>query len=259
MMPKRGFLGGVFVAASLLLAGISHQALAAAKPELLVAISLDMPPYVMHQADTGLEVDIARQALSDYSLLFIQVPYGELQTAVRQQGVDVSLGVGEEDKEIYSSNDFITFANFAISKKADRFRIDSVADLKNHRVLTWGGAYLDLGPEFEAQFSPQSPQRKNYIEVADQEEQVRRFWAGKGLVIVIDRNIFNYFSRKMGHDPGRVSFHAIFPPGTHFKAGFRDAKVRDRFDAGLANLCKSGEYSKLLRHYDVAVKQEVCK
>lgn len=258
-MPKRRFLLRVLVTASLLLAGISHQTLAAAKPELLVAISLDMPPYVMDKAGTGLEVDIVRQALKDYSLLFIQVPYGELQTAVQQKGVDVSLGVGEEDKGIYCSADFITFANFAISRKADRFRIDSVADLKNHRVLTWGGAYLALGPEFEALFSPQSPQRKNYIEVADQEEQVRQFWKRKGQVIIIDRSIFNYFSKKMGHDPGKTSFHAIFPPVTNFKAGFRDATVRDRFDEGLADLCRSGEYAKLLRHYDVTVKQEICK
>ena len=45
-------------------------------------------------------------------------------------------------------------------------------------MLTWGNAYLELGGEFEALFSPQSPQRKNYVEVADQKEQVRRFWEG---------------------------------------------------------------------------------
>ncbi len=259
MIPRCRFLFGVLVAVSFLLTGISHQAPAAAKPELLVAISLDIPPYVMNKADTGLEVDIVRQALKDYSLLFIQLPYGQLQTAVQQKRVDVSLGVQQEDKDIYESTDFITFANYVISKKADRFRIDSVADLRDHKVLTWGNAYLDLGPEFEALFSPQSPQRKNYLEVADQEEQVRRFWKGKGLVIVIDRSIFSYFSKKLGHKLNKVSFYAIFPPVTNFKAGFKDAKVRDRFNEGLAAMCKSGEYAKLLRRYDVVVKQEVCE
>ena len=36
----------------------------------------------------------------------------------------------------------------------------------------------------------------------------------------------------------KVSFHAIFPPVTNFKAGFEDATVRDRFNEGLANLCR---------------------
>ncbi len=259
MNPARNILFGSIVVALLLLTGISNHAQAADKPELLVAVSLDIPPFVMDNAGTGLEVDIVRQALKGYSLLFIQLPYGELQTAVQQKRADVSLGVQQEDKDIFESTDFITFANFAISKKADGFRIDSVADLRNRRVLTWGNAYLALGPEFEAMFSPQSPQRKNYIEVADQKEQVRRFWEGKELVIVIDHSIFSYFSKKMGHDLDKVSFHAIFPPVTNFKAGFKDDAVRDRFNESLAAMCKSGEYAKLLHEYGVVVKQEVCE
>jgi polar amino acid transport system substrate-binding protein len=243
----------------LLLTGFSTHALAAEKPELVVAISLDMPPYVMDQAAGGLEVDIARSALKDYSLHFIQIPYGELQDVVQQKRADAALGVEAGDKDIFYSNDFIVFVNYAISKKADGFRIDSVADLSNHRVLTWGNAYLELGGEFEALFSPQSPQRKNYVEFADQKEQVRRFWEGKGLVIVIDHSIFTHFSRMMGHDLNEVSIHAIFPPVTNFRAGFRDAAVRDRFDEGLAALCKSGEYAELLRRYGVEAKHSVCQ
>jgi len=250
---------GPLVAMILLLAGIAGQALAASAPELVVAISLDMPPYVTDKAAGGLEVDIVRFVLREYDLRFVQLPYGELQTAVQQKRADVSLGVEEDDKDIYYSTDFITFANYAVSKKADGFRIDGVANLRDHEVLTWGNAYLELGGEFEALFSPQSPQRKNYIEVADQEEQVRRFWEGRGLVIVIDHSIFVHFSRKMGHDLNEVSFHAIFPPVTNFKAGFRDAAVRDRFNEGLANLCRSGEYEELLRRYGVTVQHEVCE
>ena len=142
---------------SLLLTGISHQAPAAAKPELLVAISLDIPPYVMDKADRGLEVDIVRQALKDYSLHFIQLPYEELQTAVKQKRVDVSVGVQPGDEGVYDSADFINFANYAISKKADRFRIGSVADLRDHQVLTWGNAYLALGSRIRSDVFPTIP------------------------------------------------------------------------------------------------------
>ncbi|MGB7970594.1 MAG: transporter substrate-binding domain-containing protein [Candidatus Deferrimicrobiaceae bacterium] len=247
------------VAVLLLLTGFSHQALAAAKPELLVAISLDIPPFVMDKAAGGIEVDIVRQALKDYRLRFIQLPYEELQKAVQQKRVDVSVGVQPGDKGVYYSADFINFVNYAISKKSDGLRIDSVADLRDHQVLTWENAYLELGSEFEAMFSSQSPQRKNYIEVADQKEQVRKFWEGKGLVIVIDRSIFSYFSRKMGHEINTVSFHAIFPPVTNFKVGFQDVTVRNRFNEGLSAMCGNGEYAGLLHRYGVVVKQTVCE
>jgi polar amino acid transport system substrate-binding protein len=259
MLPKCRTPHVAIVTVLLVLAGIGHKSLAAAKPELLVAISLDIPPYVMDKAARGIEVDIVRQALKDYSLRFIQLPYEELQTAVQKKQVDVSLGVQPGGEGVHYSADFINFVNYAISKKSEGLRIDSVADLRDHRVLTWENAYLELGGEFEAMFSPQSPQRKNYIEVADQEEQVRRFWEGKGVVIVIDRSIFGYFSGKMGHETGEASLHAIFPPVTNFKAGFRDVAVRNRFNEGLAAMCRNGEYARLLHRYGVVVKQTVCE
>ena len=77
MRPNRKFPHGAIVAVLMLLAGFGHQALAAEKPELLVAISLDIPPYVMDKAAKGIEVDIARQALKGYILRFIQLPYEE--------------------------------------------------------------------------------------------------------------------------------------------------------------------------------------
>jgi polar amino acid transport system substrate-binding protein len=247
------------IVALLLLAGFSPPALAGTKPELLVAISLDIPPFVMHNAAGGLEVEIVRQALADENLRFIQLPYEQLQTAVKQQQAQVSVGVQPDDQAVYYSVDFVTFVNYAISKKADGFQIASVADLRNHPVLTWENAYLELGKDFEELFAPQSPQRKNYLEVADQEEQVRLFWEGPGKVIVIDHSIFSYFSRKLGHAMNEVSLHAIFPPLTPFKVAFAEAAVRDRFNAGLAAMCASGAYAGLLERYGVVMQQAVCE
>jgi polar amino acid transport system substrate-binding protein len=259
MIPDSKTLHRAVTAVLLLLAGFSHPARAAAKPELLVAISLDIPPFVMEKAASGLEVDIVRQALKGYSLRFIQLPYEKLQTAVQQKRVDVSVGVQSDEGGVHYSSDFINFVNYAISRKAEGLLIDSVADLRDHRVLTWQNAYLELGSEFEKMFSPESPQRKNYIEVADQREQVRKFWEGKGLVIVIDHSIFRYFSSKMGHEINEVSLHAIFPPVTNFKVGFQDVTVRNRFNEGLAAMCRNGEYAGLLHRYGVVVKQTVCE
>jgi polar amino acid transport system substrate-binding protein len=242
----------------LLLVGFCSQALAAAQVELRVAISLDIPPFVMDHAGSGLEVDLVRQAMGDATLPFIQLPYEELQTAVQQQRADVSVGVQPGDDDVFYSADFVTFANYAISKKTDGIHIASVADLRDHQLLTWENAYLELGSAFEELFAPRSPQRKNYLEVANQEQQVRMFWEGKGRVIVIDRSIFDYFSRKLGHKLDEVSYQEIFPPVTPFKVGFAEASVRDRFNAGLAAMCKNGEYDALLQRHGVQLTQTIC-
>jgi len=231
------------------------------KPQLTVAISVDIAPYVMQNAMTGIEVDIATQALPGYQLNFIQMPYQKLQTAVAENKADVALGVQKfkDEEGIFYSNDFIDFMNSAITKKSANLKIEKVADLANHKVLTWQDAYLELGPEFKKLFSPDSAQRKNYVELGDQSEQVKMFWDAKDAVIVIDRSIFDAISQITGHKLSEVEYHALFPEATYFKANFEEADVRDAFNQGLKKLCKSGAYAKLLKKYNIDLPSTICE
>ncbi|GAB3531211.1 substrate-binding periplasmic protein [Photobacterium alginatilyticum] len=231
----------------------------AAKPPLSVAISVDMPPYVINQAISGLQVDIIKLALGGYDVRFMQMPFGEIQTAVQKGIADVGVGVLEDDSGVFYSDHFITFANVAVSKKASSKKIEQVADLKGHLVLTWQNAYLELGDAFEQLYSPQSPERENYIEVADQADQVRIFWQGNNRIAVIDRSIFTYFTKALGYAADDVTFHYVFPSVTSFQASFKEAKIRDSFNQALGKLCQSGEYNKLLTRYDVKLKSTVCE
>ncbi|HCO22653.1 MAG: amino acid ABC transporter [Gimesia sp.] len=230
------------------------------KPQLTVAISVDIAPYVMKNATTGIEVDIATQALPGYQLNFVQMPYEKLQSAVAEDRADMALGVQKfKDVEgIFYSDNFIDFVNAAITKKSANLKIEKVADLADHKVLTWQDAYLELGPEFEKLFAPDSPQRKNYVEVADQSEQVKQFWDSKDAVIVIDRSIFNAISQATEHKLSEVDYASIFPEATYFKANFEEADIRDAFNAGLKKLCSSGEYDKLLKKYNIELPGTIC-
>lgn len=232
----------------------------AAPPELTVAISPDIPPYVMEGATRGLEVDIVRAALPDYALRFVQMPYQQLQTAVPEKRADASFGVQEFSDEdgVFYSRDVVTFANAAFSKKAAGLEITRVADLGKYEVLAWQDADRELGPEFARLFASGSPQRERYVEIADQREQVRRFWQAKDAVIVIDRSVFAHESAEMGHRMDEVVAHDLFPAVTDFKVAFADAGVRDRFDRGLARICGSGEYRTLLERYRVELPRTVC-
>jgi len=252
---RRGRFVTFLILASLL-AGSDAQR---AAPMLTVAISTDLPPYVMKKATDGIVVNIVQHALPDHILHFVQMPWGELQTAVPSKRADVAAGVQQfNDEGVFYSDDFVTFANVAITKKAAGLKIDSVADLANHEVLAWQDAYLVLGPEFKGLFSPDSPQRKNYVEVGDQREQVRMFWHAKNDIIVIDRNVFSYVSAELRHSSSEVVFHSLFPPVTNFKAGFKDAALRDVFNQALGRLCESGGYAKVLKRYQVELPHTIC-
>ena len=243
----------------LLVAGCCLPALAADQPALRVTISLDIPPYVTNQAAGGLEIDILHQALAGHTLVIAQLPYEQLQVAIPKKMADVSVGVQADDSGVFYSKDFITFANYAIAKRSDKLDIKSVADLRGHKVLTWENAYLELGKEFEAQYAPQAPERKNYLEVADQTEQVKEFWKGKDNVIIIDYSIFVHLSKQLGYDLSQARFFAIFDPVTNFKAGFKDSKLRDQFNQAISDMCHNGKYAELMKHYGIVVKQSVCQ
>jgi polar amino acid transport system substrate-binding protein len=231
----------------------------AAEPALTVAIQTDLPPYVLHDATAGIEVQIVRQALEGRSPEFVQMPYAQLQTAVPRKRADVAVAVKHlTDDGVSYSGEFITFSNAAISKKAAGLTIDDVGGLKGHEVLAWQDAYLELGPVFAQLYAPKGPRRGNYSEFGDQREQVRAFWAAADDVIVIDRAVFRYFSEAMGHPMEQVVFHAIFPAVTNFRVAFADATLRDAFDRGLAKLCQTGAYAKILATYEVDLPRTVC-
>lgn len=227
-------------------------------PALKVAISLDIPPYVMAGATKGLEVDLLRGALPGRELRFVQMSYGELETAVPRGVADIAVAVTCCRDGVFYSNDFITFANFAFSKKSAGLAISKIADLAPHAVLTWQGAYRELGPAFEALFKPGGPAHRNYREYGDQFEQVAAFWAETASVAVIDRAIFRYFSEAAGNSMDDVALHALFPPVTNFRVAFRDPAMGAQFNAGIIALCRSGEYAKLLDRNRVVLRKTVC-
>ena len=221
----------------------------------VVAFTPDIPPYVMKNATDGVEVALVRELLGGFKYHVIQIPYGELQNAIRDTRADIAVPVQPAEDGVFYSNEFITFHNAAISKKADAIHISTVVDLKSHRVLAWQNAYEELGTEFTGLYSPKGSERGNYQEIGNQEKQVQMFWEGENTVIVIDRNIFNYISRQMGHSLDEADVHLIFPPNTRFRVGFKEEAIRDLFNQRLAELRKSGDYERLLEKYQLGASK----
>jgi len=250
----------VLLASTLALLACGASQAVAAEPTLKVAVQTDLPPYVTDGATAGLEIDLLRAALGDAKLSFVQMPYAELQTAVKKKRAGVAVAVQQlgKDDGVFYSREFVTFENAAITKVLTGMAIANVAELAGHEVLAWQDAYRELGPEFEKLYRPGGPERARYTEFGDQVEQVRAFWAKPDAIAVIDRAVFNAFTTRLGHSPDDVIVHTIFPPVTSFRVAFADAKQRDAFDAGIVRLCKSGEYTQILARHGVVLSRTVC-
>jgi len=260
---SRGFQSNTMLKLFVLLGGLVWSALShleAAEP-MRVGISYDIPPYIMDKATKGLEVEIIRQAIpKTIEIEFVQMPYNQLEGALAKGTIDAAATVQDRgNTKTYYSEEYITFSNVAVSRKTDGLQIKEIAGLGNHPVLTWENAYVELGSDFEKLFSPGSPQRKNLVEVADQQEQVETFWKTKGAIAVIDRNIFRYFSKELKHSEGEFVFHELFPAVTNFQMSFRSEKIRDKFDQNLLKICEDGTYENLLKKYDVQLPHSVCE
>jgi polar amino acid transport system substrate-binding protein len=223
--------------------------------ELVIAVQLDTPPYVMDQAATGIEIDIIREALrpGGYTFTTRQMSYGHLLDAVATSGVDAAASVIKREDGCYYSENYIAFRNAAITKKAAGIRIDTIADLKGKSIVAWEDAYEDLGAEFQALFSPRAQEaRGQYREIANQAEQVEMFWKGEAEVIVIDESVMGWFTSALSgkiDTTAALAYHRIFAGETQFRIAFRSERVRDDFNAGLKQLRASGGYDAIHRRY----------
>jgi polar amino acid transport system substrate-binding protein len=252
----------VSVAVFMLMTAFAFAALPGPVPEagaesLVIAFSYDIPPFVMDGGTRGLEIDIVREALGrkGHAFTTVQCSYGRLEKAVLQMRVDAAAGVRERDDGSHYSDFFISFRNYAISRKNSGLTIQRVSDLAGKTVYTWQNAHRDLGAEFASLFSPGTPlpAGTDYLEVPVQEKQVELFWTGRAnAVVVIDEAIFKWFTRRMQdrvNTGADLVYHDIFDRTTEFQVGFRDRRLKDEFNQGLREIRESGLYGKLVEAY----------
>jgi polar amino acid transport system substrate-binding protein len=146
----------------------------------------------------------------------------------------------------FISDEYITYHNFAVSLKAQNLNINSIADLKDKKVISFQQARFAFGKEFElmAETNP------GYKEIADQRNQIGMLFYKRTDVIVIDHRIFKYFRTRLKNIPTKqdVTFHKLFFP-SFFRSAFREEKIRDVFNKGLKELRSSGRYEEIIRNY----------
>jgi polar amino acid transport system substrate-binding protein len=239
-----------FIRALVLVAWAWAAQPAMAAQEVRVGMGLSKPPYIMESGREGLEYEIAEQAFAaaGYKMLALQFPPVRGLAMQRAGQLDALLtvdeGIGGKD---YFSEPYITYHNVATTLASRRIQLKGVEDLAIYSVAAFQNASVILGDRFKGVVA----HHPNYQEHSQQITQNRLLYTGRVDVVVGDRLIFNYFRSRL--DPQidttqAVTFHAIFPRNPR-KAVFRDAALRDRFNAGLKTIQGNGVYDAILKKY----------
>jgi polar amino acid transport system substrate-binding protein len=222
---------------------------------LTLAIGLTLPPYNIPEIKSGMEFDIVKEALGlrGYKAIPKYVPFGQKMQEMLNHSVDGVLTVTPDcGIDAFYSAVHIVYQNVAVSLEKNHFSILTINDLKDKSVAAFQEATVYLGKDFAAMAKANG----RYQEVANQESQVTLLYNDEADVIVLDKNIFNFFRHHYNYKNRDHEIDASQPVVIHrifslspFSVAFTDNKVRDDFNDGLAELRKSGRYDKIVEKY----------
>jgi polar amino acid transport system substrate-binding protein len=232
--------------AVLMVMGMAHNASA---QELKLGVGLSLPPYIIQEGDTGIEVEVIRGALpADAKIKLVYLPFARVKVSLSDGSTDAITPVNEAAgiKDAVYSDSHITYQNVAVSLKSKGIKVGSIADLGKLRIVAFQDATLYLGKDYAAM----AKGNPNYTEFPSQENQVKMLFSERADVIVMDINIYKYFKSKIKDvDVSKeVTIAEIFP-ATEYKVAFKSKEAAAQFNAGLAKLKSSGKYAAIINKY----------
>ncbi len=249
-----------FIIIALFAVSFSLSSIALAK-EVRIAIGTELPPYVLYQSSTGIEVDVIREALkvNGHTVTFHFIPYLRVQRSLKNQVIDgtvqnSTIVTGKEGSHaVYDSETTIYYHNFAIAFDDKNFQIHSINDLVNKRVLAFQNATITLG----AAYAAMAKKNEDYREHPKQSLQVKQLYAGRVEVLISDKRIFNYWKSKAesegellrNNKMKKLKFHTIFKASAR-NVKFLDRNLRDDFNDGLRSIKASGLYQDIINKYE---------
>jgi len=226
-----------------------------------VAFGEKIPPFCFPETDSGIELDVMREALSfrghtmvPHYYPFARIPVsfkaGTVDAAMTDLGEDMS-GVGGHygDPAVLYDNVFFTLSERKLS-------IRKPEDLNGLTVLSFPG-----GLKRYPQWLDAVKKAGHYYEQNDQALQVLTLDRGHYDVILSDRNIFRYFTLQLKRERSfkrkRVTIHAFVKVDPmNYRPVFHDKQIRDDFNAGLKHMKDNGRIDAIFQQYLFEPKSE---
>jgi polar amino acid transport system substrate-binding protein len=176
-----------------------------------VGTSLSIPPYVITHNNSGITLDLTREALA-VSGLDSDVHYGSNAQNIDDfnQGKLNALLVTQPQltpNAFFSSEPVMIFHNVVITLKRADHNIEKVSDLAGLRI----GAFSLAKQLLPKPFAISVDLAPSYSEYTQQIEQVESLYNGDRDVIIMDRLIFRYYLSKLRHkNPPDVRYQASY-------------------------------------------------
>ncbi len=218
-----------------------------------------LPPYVIPEGGMGMEMDIVCQALKEegYAVEPVFLRHENIKEELAANPVDGISPCNEEAgiENMHYSASHISYHNAAMTTKDTKFKIKSAADLSDKKVYAFQNAKIYLGPDFKHAVE----NNKEYSEIPLRGRHMNTAMNEKDAVIVMDRNIFNYYLAShiaLANAKNNFIVNDIFQP-TQFKVAFKDEAVRDAFNKGLEKLRKDGKYQRIVEQYELLMQKRV--
>lgn len=237
-----------------LAAALCLLAPAAMAAEVSMAFGEKIPPFCFPETDSGIELEVIREALAYrghvlkaryYSFARIPVAFkaGEVDAAMTDLGEDMT-GWGA-----HYGNPAVIYDNVFITLKERKLSISRPEDLHGLSVISFVGAAKRYPEWLDAV-------RKGgrYYEQNDQALQVLTLDRGRYDVVLSDRNIFKYFTLQLklnkSFKPKPIAEHSFVKLNPmDYRPVFRDSAIRDDFNAGLRYLKDSGRFQAIYHKY----------
>ena len=236
---------------SLMLAVFMSPAFTAeTKKTLVVGFGMHKPPYVFEKEDTGLEVEIFREAAraAGYEVTSFYGPMERVKAMLIKGQLDAITNTNaNENLNVYKSEPFIEYQNYAIALKSRNLDIKTITDLKKYSISSFQRARALLGDEF-AKMAEGNPL---YHEFADQKLRNIQLYKKRVDVVIADKRNFEYFNTQLDKSMDQhqeITFYKLFKPFS-YQAAFRSQEVMKDFNSGLAVIKKNGTYKKLENKY----------
>ncbi|MBV6321793.1 substrate-binding periplasmic protein [Duganella violaceipulchra] len=226
----------------------------AAADTVRMAFGEKIPPFCFPETDSGIEVEILREALAyrGHVMKPHYYPFARIPVAFKAGDVDAAMTDLGEDMEkwgAYYGDPAVFYDNVFISLKERHLDIKTPEDLRGLTVISFAGAAKRY-PEWLDEVKKAG----HYFEQNDQALQVLTLDRGRYDIVLSDRNIFKYFTlqlklNKTFHPKAVVEQSFVKFNPMDYRAVFRDKKVRDDFNAGLKHLKDSGRFNAIYQKY----------
>ena len=244
---------------------LAHSSSIQTQKTIKIAFGNALAPWVFPENDNGIIVDIITEALNPlgYTIEHIYVPYARRVNSYKSGIVDIvsdmNTGTIQHEKlEGYLSDEAYAYQNYAFTLEKNKFNFQHLNDLINLNLVSWQGAIAHLGNEY-AEMASKNPY---YLEIHDQEAQIKMLFAERAEVIQLDLQIFKYYRSNVAKTKTidttqSVQIFPLFGRSPNIFL-FKDESIRDEFNKRLAIMRKNGEYKAIFERYTCKTSAKQC-